>query len=67
MDDKYSLHIRENLTQTIQMSLCQKQTIFSEYFFTFIKSILNFEHFQKRMTLTVDVIPKLETKKNLVR
>ena len=49
------------------MSLCQKQTIFSEYFFTFIKSILNFEHFQKRMTLTVDVIPKLETKKNLVR
>ena len=67
MDDKYSLHNRENLTQTIQMSLCQKQTTFSEYFFTFIKSILNFEHFQKRMTLTVDVIPKLGTKKNLVR
>ena len=30
------------------MRLSQKQEIFSEFFFTFLKSTLNFEHFAKK-------------------
>ena len=30
------------------MQLSQKQEIFSEFFFTFLKSTLNFEHFPKK-------------------
>ena len=33
---------------TVQMHLSQKQKIFSEFFSSFFKSALNFEHFQKR-------------------
>ena len=46
-DDKYSLLYRDNLTQPIQMQLCQKQNIFSEFFSQRVKSSLTFEHFQK--------------------
>ena len=45
---------------TIQMYLSQKQKIFSEFFSTFFKSALNFEHFQKKMTLIAYVFPKLK-------
>ena len=34
--------------QTIQVHLSQKQKIFSEFFSAILKSILNFEHFQKK-------------------
>ena len=30
------------------MQLSQKQEIFSQFFFEFLKSILNFEHFPKK-------------------
>ena len=30
------------------MQLSQKQDLFSEFFFAFLKSTLNFEHFTKR-------------------
>ena len=46
-DDKYSLLYRDNLTQPIQMQLCQEQNIFSEFFSERVKSSLTFEHFQK--------------------
>ena len=49
------------------MHLCQKQKIFSEFFYAFFKSALNFEHFQKKMTLIAYVFPKLPTTKNLLR
>ena len=39
---------RHNLTQPIQMQLSQKQKTFSEFFFAFLKSILNFKHFPKK-------------------
>ena len=39
---------RDNLTQPIQMQLSRKQETFSEYFCAFLKSRLNFEHFQKK-------------------
>ena len=47
-DEKYSLLYRENLTQPIQMLVSQKRKLFSEFFSAFLKSTLNFEHFQKK-------------------
>ena len=47
-DDKYSLLNRGNLTQPIQILLSQKQKTFSQFFSAFLKSTLNFEHFQKK-------------------
>ena len=52
---------------TIQMHLSQKQKIFSQFFSVFFKSALNFEHFQKKMTLIAYVFPKLPTTKNVLR
>ena len=47
-DGKYSLFNRDNLTQPIQMQLSRKQKTFSGFFSAFLKSSLNFEHFQKK-------------------
>ena len=47
-DGKYSLLNRDNLTQPIQMQLSRKQKTFSEFFAAFLKSSLNFEHFQQK-------------------
>ena len=46
-DDKHYLLNRDNLTEPIQMQLSQKQKTFSEFFFAFLKSILNFKHLPK--------------------
>ena len=47
-DGKYSLFNRENLTQPIQMQVSRQEKTFSEFFCAFLKSNLNFEHFQKK-------------------
>ena len=47
-DDRYCLLYKDNLLQPIQILLSQKQKTFSEFFSAFLKSTLNFEHFQKR-------------------
>ena len=47
-DDKYCLLYNDNLLQPIQILLSQKQKTFSEFFYGFLKSTLNFEHFEKR-------------------
>ena len=47
-DEKYSLVYRENLTQPIQILLSQKRKTFSQFFPAFLKSTLNFPHFQKK-------------------
>ena len=44
----------------IQMHLSQKQKIFAEFFSSFSESALNFEHFQKKMTLIAYVFQKLK-------
>ena len=49
------------------MQLSQKQKSFSEFAFAFSKAKSNFEHFQKKMTLVIDVFAKLRTPKNVVR
>ena len=62
-DDKYSLISRDKWLQTIQMHLSLKQIVFSQFFTAFFESALNFEHFQKKMTLIAYVFPKLTTTK----
>ena len=52
---------------TIQMHLSQKQKIFFRFFAAFFESALNFEHFQKKMTLIAYVFPKLPATKNVFR
>ena len=47
-DRKYFLFNRDNLTQPIQMQVSRKQKTFSEFFSAFLKSSLNFEHFEKK-------------------
>ena len=48
VDEKHYLLNRDNLTQSIQMQLYQKQKTFSELFLAFLKSILNFKHSPKK-------------------
>ena len=64
---KYYLLDRDNLTQPNQMELSRKQKTLPQFFCSFLKSTLNFEHFQSKMTLTADLFPKLPTPKNMVR
>ena len=66
-NDKYSLRYGDNLTQPIQILLSEKQKTFFEFFSAFLKSILNFEHFQKKINLIADVFPKLPSSKNVIR
>ena len=47
-DDKNSLLYRDNLTAPIQILVTEKQKSFSHFFSAFLKSKLNFEHFQKK-------------------
>ena len=53
--------------ETIQMHLSQKQNNFSEFLSSFIKSELNFEKFQKKITVIAYVFPKLPTTNDVVR
>ena len=46
--DNYSLLDRDNLTHPIQMHISKKQKSFYEFFSSFLKFTLNFEHFRKR-------------------
>ena len=64
-DEKFYLLNRDNLAQPIQMQLSQKQETFSEFSFAFLKSILNYKHFPKKMTLGADVFPEITPPKNM--
>ena len=48
VNDKYYLLNRDNLQQPMQMQLRQKEKKFSEFFFAFLKSRLNFKHLPKK-------------------
>ena len=65
-DEKYYLLNRDNLAQPIQMQLSQKQNTFSQFPFAFLKSILNYKHFPKRITLRADVVPEIPSLKNMI-
>ena len=47
-NEKHYLFNRGNLMQPIWRQLSEKQKTFSELFFAFSKSILNFKHFPKK-------------------
>ena len=66
-NDKYSVISKNKGMLTIQMHLPQKQNNFSEFFSVFFESALNFEHFQKKMTLIAYVFLKLPTTKDVLR
>ena len=40
---------RDNSTQQIQMQLSEKEKTFSEFFFAFLKSMLNFKNLAKKV------------------
>ena len=61
------LLVRDNLMQTIQVCLSQKQTVFCQYFCAFFKSALNLKDFQKKMTLIAYVFPKLPMLTDVVK
>ena len=67
LNDKHYLLNRDNLTQEIQMELCRKQKNFPQFFFAFLKSILNYKHLPKKMTLEADVFLAILAPKNMVR
>ena len=66
-NDKYSFNSKDKWIQKFQMHLSQKENNFSEFFSPFFESALNFEHFQKNMTLIAYVFPKLPTTKDVLR
>ena len=47
-DEKYLLIQRDNLTTPIQMQFSQTQKTFSQFLASFLKSGLNFKHFEKK-------------------
>ena len=49
------------------MNLSQKQSIFADFFYAFFESALNFEYFQKKVTLVAYEFPKLLTTKDVLR
>ena len=48
VNDKHYLLNRDNLSQPIQIQLSGKQKTFSEFYFSFLKSLLNFKHWTKK-------------------
>ena len=49
VDENHYLLTKDNLTQTIHIQFSQKQKTFFEFFFAFLKSILNFKHFPPKI------------------
>ena len=47
-DDKYCLLRRDKVKQPIQILLSEKEKSFSQFFSSFLKSTLNFQHFRKK-------------------
>ena len=58
-DRKYSLLHRQNLMQPIQILLSQKQKSFSQFCAAFLKSTLNFAHFQEKDDTHTGCISKI--------
>ena len=65
--DKYSILDKQYLLHPIHMQLTQKQKMFSQFFSSFLKSKLNFEHIKKNMTLIANGLPKVPSSKNRAR
>ena len=57
-EEKCPVLNRENLTIPIQMQLSLNQKTFAQFFVAFLKSILNFNYFEKKMTLIDSLFSK---------
>ena len=67
IDDKYSLRNTETLPQSNQINFPKKQKNISQFSAQFLKQSSNCEQFEKNMTLTAYVFPKLQTVKDVAR
>ena len=67
VNDKYYLLNRDNLRQPIQMLLSEQQNTFSQFSFVSLKSILNFKHLPKKVTLISDVFLEITVPKIMVK
>ena len=67
VDEKHYLLKRDNLAQAIKIQLSQKRKNFSEFFFAFLKSILNFKYLSKEVSQLADVFPDIPPPKYMVR
>ena len=67
VDEKHYLLNRGNLTEPIQMQLSKIQKKISEFFFAFLKSVLNFKDLPRKMTVIAYVFPQIPVPKNMVR
>ena len=65
--DKYSLLNRNNLTQSIQILLSQKENTFPVFLSEFFKSTLNFDHLQKKDDRHSRRISEITSPKKLIR
>ena len=66
-DKKYSVLNRDNLTIAIQMQLSEKQKNFSQFFAAFMKSRLNFDHFQTKDDPHSFCVSEITDSENVVR
>ena len=66
-NDKYSLISKDKWMQTIEMHLTKKEKLYYQFFSAFFESALNFEHFQKKITLIAYVFPKLPTTNDVLK
>ena len=55
----------DNLPLPVQMQLSEKPKTFPQFFIAFLESALNFEHFEKKMSLIAPVFLKLLTPKDV--
>ena len=47
-------------------AIISKRKNFFQLFFSFLKSILNYKHFPKKVTIRADVFPEIPSPKNMV-
>ena len=62
---EYSRSNTDNLPLPVQMQLSEKLEIFSQFFIEFLESALNFEHFEKKLSLIAQVFLELLTLKDV--
>ena len=65
-NDNFPVLNKDNLTIPVEMQLSEKGKTFSQVFSFILNSSLNFEHFQRKMTVIDFVFPKLRTLKTLL-
>ena len=62
---EYSRHNTDDLPLPVQMQLSGKLKTFAEFFIAILESALNFEHFEKKVSLIAQVFLKLYTPKDV--